>query len=636
MKNEFHTTFFIPMLIASFSLAAMATPGVTKTTLDGVRVNPIRFDFKKPVEMLSVESMGRADTKLIKQSYDLSNDSEIRRLIEDVNNLVALRGLQERAEQVAKAEGRKKPEFENKVSKSILVGLDEIQRLSNLILERRSSGLISDTDTMMAQVHIRELVAAVSANFVSPVPEMISALSILKTQSAKVGDRADGSATNIDVSLNSDLSKINPPDSSFWRDPGDISKKETYFGFGRGEIPTFPTEKTVKSGTESCAYEAPKTGYGSHGGIEVSCDGKIWKIKFGSETHNEQFTTRIVNALGYNANIVEFVDGLIVKYDRDIIKEYNSRKAMLIDLSLLGLLPWIRKNFQDYQDPFVDVIAGAVLSDGRRIGSQELRQHLLKDLTSGAEQKNDAYKAPKAKQDGVAYLILHKASAEPKIESNEFNVGAWSWDDDDHAARRELRGFAIFAAWINNYDMRWDNTRLRIIEQADGTRELRHVISDLGSGFGAAVGKIKHSSGELNDFPWTLASKTAHGVVKPRQFYITNFVSLFPNETFRRTTWDDARWMTRMIGRLSEEQILAALMNSGLESAEIKLALEKLVSRRDNLVQVLDLESEVGLLRPQGVDTKFDYNPKVDGPMQIKGQSPAPIGTKVVVDGVLL
>lgn len=634
MKAQLRTSMIIPMLSVTLSFPVMAHAGVTKTTLDGVRVNPVQFDFVRAVEMLTVATPGNANTKLIKKSYQLSRDEDVRALMEDVKNLIALRGLQEQAEKVAKTAKQKKPEFENKMSKSILVGLDEIQRLGDLVLSRRASVVNTDADVKMALVHIRELVAAVSANFVSPVPAMISGLSLAKTQNAQVGDRAQEPASNIDTSKGSDLSKINPPDSSFWRDPGDISKKETYFGFGRKEIPALPTVATIKSGGEGCDYEAPKTGYGSHAGIEVICGGKTWKIKFGNETHNEQFTTRIVNALGYNANIVEFVDGLVLKYDRDVIKEYNSRKAMYIGFSVVGLIPLVKKNFQDYQDPFADMVAGAVLTNGRRLNSQELRQHLLKDLTPGAEQKNEAYKMPKSKEDGVAYLILQKASAEPKIESNEFNVGAWSWDEEDHTARRELRGFAIFAAWINNYDMRWDNTRLRIVEKADGARELRHVISDLGSGFGAAGGQLKHSSGELNDLPWTLASQTAWAIV-PRPYYITNFISLFPNETFRRTTIDDARWMARMIGQLSEEQILAALMNTGLESAEIKAALEKLVSRRDNLVQVLGLENEVGLLRPNGVNTMFNYDPKTEGPMQVKGHAPAPVGTKIVVGGVI-
>jgi len=49
-------------------------------------------------------------------------------------------------------------------------------------------------------------------------------------------------------------------------------------------------------------------------------------------------------------------------------------------------------------------------------------------------------------------------------------------------------------------------------------------------------------------------------------------------------TVEDARWMARLIGQLTENQILEALMAAGYSSEEIMLFKEKFVSRRDQMM----------------------------------------------------
>ena len=64
-------------------------------------------------------------------------------------------------------------------------------------------------------------------------------------------------------------------------------------------------------------------------------------------------------------------------------------------------------------------------------------------------------------------------------------------------------------------------------------------------------------------------------------------------------TVDDARWMARLIGQLSEQQIIDALEASGFTSSEVRIYTDKLVSRRDNLILDLQLTREIALLRPE-------------------------------------
>jgi hypothetical protein len=83
-------------------------------------------------------------------------------------------------------------------------------------------------------------------------------------------------------------------------------------------------------------------------------------------------------------------------------------------------------------------------------------------------------------------------------------------------------------------------------------------------------------------------------------------------------TLDDARWMGRMIGQLTELQIVQALIASGFDSAQVKIYTEKLVSRRDQMMCDLGLTPEIHLLRPTGINRHFAYDPALDGPVKIK------------------
>jgi len=100
---------------------------------------------------------------------------------------------------------------------------------------------------------------------------------------------------------------------------------------------------------------------------------------------------------------------------------------------------------------------------------------------------------------------------------------------------------------------------------------------------------------------------------------------------------DDARWMARLIAQLSEEQIVQALLVSGFDTTQVKVYTEKLVSRRDQAIRDLGLEGEIALLRPEGVDRGFSYDPEVDGQVRISTRTgeklAAPSVGLVVVNG---
>jgi hypothetical protein len=211
----------------------------------------------------------------------------------------------------------------------------------------------------------------------------------------------------------------------------------------------------------------------------------------------------------------------------------------------------------------------------------------------------------------------------------------------DHAGRRELRGVGILAAWLGFFDTRYDNLRVRLVK-TDGDEQIVHYFSDLGGGMGQTKGLLFMHGERPNEFPWTF---TKPGLWQgpgrmARPLRIEGYKPIVPTESFAAMTIDDARWMARLIGQLSERQIVQALVASGYDSAEVRLYTEKLINRRDRMVADLGLAKEIPLLRPEGVNRKFSYDPSVDGLVSANlpngQQVTAPAGKSKVVQGKLV
>jgi hypothetical protein len=214
------------------------------------------------------------------------------------------------------------------------------------------------------------------------------------------------------------------------------------------------------------------------------------------------------------------------------------------------------------------------------------------------------------------YLRMAAANVQPRDGPTQ-SIGTWEFGGLGHENRRELRGAGLLAAWLSWFDSRSDNTKLRLERDAKEVK-LDHFFSDLGGGMGAGTGLFSPRGENPNDFAWTF---TAPEIVRgpgrmTTPFRIVHFKPTVPTPAFASMTADDARWMARLIGQLTENQLRAALIASGYDNAESRLYLEKLISRRDQMVRDLKLENEIPLLHPNGQNREFSYNPSVDGPFE--------------------
>jgi len=384
-----------------------------------------------------------------------------------------------------------------------------------------------------------------------------------------------------------------PPPSSFWSPTGEVGAKDLHAGFGRSALPAHEG---------ICEYVKPKTGWGAHPGFEISCGGEKLEFKLGDEIYGGPFNTRVFDALGYHTFPIDRMPALRLKYDRRVLTEYNSRRYLAMYARIL-FIPVARHVVTKIEDPFERIVA-AVTTDGRRLTPGELQSGLLRGaaVVKGRPRPETVaanYDAEFERK--IAYLVWEPGTVAYEPDTIH-TIGAWDYDQLDHADRREVRAVFVLSAWLDQYNMRWENTRLAYVKDGEGWH-LRHLFSDVGSGLSDAHSMLHSTNSDIEKMPWTV-TEVSGGKVK-----FSGFAPNVMNDAFAGATAEDARWMLRRLAALSETQILEALLATSMSAAEARLALEKLVSKRQKMVADFGLAAERPEIMRRRIDTSLEFDP---------------------------
>jgi hypothetical protein len=506
------------------------------------------------------------------------------------------------------------------------------ERTLGLIVEvARRAGAERDMAARAASAEaVRELAQALRNNHRSPVPRWVPDIAmpvIMLDQACNPVGIGRSPARNLAGEGADHEGLLDPVPTTFWRPPGEVSLLDLHAGFGRARHP----EHTQ----QVWAYDAPKAGFGGNPGIDIRAGRLKADVKF-AETRSEPLAARLFWALGYHADITDHAPALEVRYDRRWLLEFNVRRDLRMTFAWLGIVPVFTQNLQRYHDPF-RFIQAAVLEDGTCLPVNELRRRLFHD-SNRERPEADPANYVEAFEARLDRLVTTAANVQPKDPGSQ-PLGPWDYNALDHADRRELRGAGLLSAWLGYYDSRWENTRLRWVTDADGSR-LEHYFSDLGGSFGHAHG-FASGREELPDlFAWVCTRPARRGRLGPLRARVAHFKPIADTAPFAAMTIGDARWMARLIAQLTENQLRQAIIAAGFESAPGRLLLEKLVNRRDRMIEHLRLEHEIELLRPGGLDTHFNYDPHREGPFTARlgdGTSvAAPVGAEQVSLGRLV
>lgn len=500
-------------------------------------------------------------------------------------------------------------------SKKVRTGLDALDHIA-----QQMQADVLDKD---AGIHaIQEICWAVESNFRTPYVwrESIDwADALLHTRYLMLNACGRGNAKDPATNLPSydapDLSKVNPLPSPFWTPPGSIAAKDLYAGFNRPALPDFSTA--------ICDYDSPHKGYGIHPSFEAVQNGQHWKVKFGNEHSTEPFACRIFWALGFPVEIVDYAPLVKVHWDRRILTDFNARKENVTHIKFAGI-HLLDQRQEAYYNPF-DYIRYAILKDGSRVEVLPLRERLLPlkkhhSHPKHPEQNPSLYDTEFEQQ--IDYLVMQPASFSTAETEEAQEVGYWDYNYLEHPKRRELRGMGILDAWLENYDVRWGNNTLRLIESS-GNMRYEPIVSDLGGIFGQSAGLIRARPGGFaaglygsapNEYGWMCTHPQPAGKTTVP---IQDYMPITKIQPFYEMNLDDARWMARMIAQFTEPQLKAALIAAGYDAPEARILLEKLVSRRDRMIQDLGLSGEIAPLRPSGVNKHLSYNAHTDGPFEV-------------------
>lgn len=547
--------------------------------------------------------------KLMTQSYDLSDKTSLADLRNQIKSILdASKNLSK--EQKKSSSNSKEPVgIEYLIGKKERVSLVSILNRIDLALENQVQ-----VDANL-KFEIGQLLIAFGSNYYLPAPVSQDVLGIPGRLNQDIG-KGILAATNVP---RKDGGKSDPTASTFWSNPGEISDKNLYYGFGRTKLPQI-------AGI-ICKFEEAKGGYGLRPGADIVCDGQKLKLKWGTEIHTDPINTRIFNALGYNTAISDSVGSVSLKYNREFIKTFNERETLTTKLTaFFGKLTLLEiKITNGNYNPF-DYIKEAVLKDGTTISGKDLQLQLMGALswTELAEQNDSLYNTEFEQKISHLNLVEGAVKQYPK---EEISLGAWDWNQNEVSDLREFRGAGLLAAWLNSFDVRWDNNKLKAIELEDGSFQLRHTISDLGAGLGTAPNMIQTTNGDVNAFPWTFTlnqddvlSSVDKNDLKYYGMSFWMYNTIDKNDSFRKMNIDDARWMARKIAKLSKSQITQALAASGMNAAQVVLYTEKLDFRRNKMFYDLGLSKELGLKKPRKTIPVINF----EGDLQVN------VGDKIV------
>lgn len=178
------------------------------------------------------------------------------------------------------------------------------------------------------------------------------------------------------------------------------------------------------------------------------------------------------------------------------------------------------------------------------------------------------------------YIVLKEALLEGRSEEL-IRVGAWSFTQNGHPETREVRALPVFMAWIANNDMKESGQNKIILNKNSPAEKMFFASGDLGWSFGSFL-----MPETVSWFKWNVIKDVREDSVS------FNYMTWQYSNLFQHTTWDDARWMVRLIARMSRDQIRSAVVAGKWESGVEKILVEKLVARRNQLVSVFELETE--------------------------------------------
>ncbi len=302
--------------------------------------------------------------------------------------------------------------------------------------------------------------------------------------------------------------------------------------------------------------------------------GLKWKGKWGREVHSDPVAARLLlETWGSHVDLtlptgpgaVLLIFAAPGDQDPEAIRTFAQFAAVLR-----------RSMFRFDPTPFLLDRPRLVASDGTLLGSGRIDVEL-----ASREGIPEEYV-------GAYYALFHELQLslfDPTVK----RLGGAPINGLGAESDRVARGALVFNAWIDNPDIKEDNARVALHRNpATGAWDrVTEYLCDLGCSLGGWGGpaSLVYRKGDPSLFGPSMLALT------DRQIRF-RYRPLFPVKPWQQTTWADGRWMARQIARLTRSHLEDILADSGWPVFVQRLFTEKLLARRNELVDAFQLEEE--------------------------------------------
>ncbi|MES2854551.1 MAG: hypothetical protein V4692_01755 [Bdellovibrionota bacterium] len=340
-----------------------------------------------------------------------------------------------------------------------------------------------------------------------------------------------------------DLSLLGPNGrSAFWKNLGAIQKIDMKRA-GLGGYSDLYGSKPVEFPAQPIFYYDEVRHSDTKPKIDVfitTADGKKqkFKLKFGAEIHADPTVAAFTMALGFTADVT--------KYSKDI-------------KVILGKTP---------------------LSDVKRDWEVYYKRDVNRIEPAGSYVFEDYVKEVGVDANGESFIVFKEGLIESKPKEIE-RVGPWAFADNGVSSLREVRGLMMVQLWLDNNDVKeFDNNRVLMRENGKGGFDVFNIISDLGHSMSVLMVELPdHYFAKMVDKNDSKAI-TLHN----RSLQVSSIKG--------KISYDDARWGIRLIAQLSRQQIEAGVGQGQWPKCIGELYVEKMISRRNDLVKNFGLSGE--------------------------------------------
>ncbi len=206
---------------------------------------------------------------------------------------------------------------------------------------------------------------------------------------------------------------------------------------------------------------------------------------------------------------------------------------------------------------------------------------------------------------GASLFLAGKPAGPPDLRGRR--------DDDPndwyrHKHRRDLRGLYVLYSWLNNWDVKDQQSLDMYDQQGEDPGHLAHYIIDVDGSLGSAAEGAKplpYGYEMRVDFPWTAKRlltlgflrepwRKAHqetgipsvGNLEFEVFHPKRWKPVQEVPPFRKLTARDAYWGAKLVASFTNAQIAAAVDAAGYEDPRAPEAINRLlIERRDKVVR---------------------------------------------------